>query len=292
MDLRRLIGSIIGALACVAGHASVCTPASMSERAFVGLGRNQGAVVPGAAVDAVAVEELTLRLRLRSWEDATTSTRQVVRLVHDYGAHRIDARVPMPTNGHLHRLGIEWRRHSPSWEIAAAPVLAASSNIGRHPRALDAGMVDWHASMRRVEQLSPSLAVLFGICRDDRRGETRVAPSLAIRWQPQESTELMLGYPDSRLVHRLSPALRFGLSLSPSGGSWQVFDKELTHQSRFSRQGWRLEAGLGLHLPWRQEVAVAIGIERRRALEFDSPPGVRMSTDISGTTYLALRWRR
>ena len=292
MGLRRVISSVVGTLAGVAGHASVCAPTSMSEYAFVEVGRSQEAVASGTAVDAVSVEELALRLRLRSWEDAATGTRRVVRLVHDYGAHRIDARVPMPTNGHLHRLGIEWRRHSPNWEIAVAPVLAASSNVGRHPRVLDAGMVDWHASVRRVEPLSPSLAVLVGICRDDRGGATRVAPSLAIRWQPQEGTELMLGYPDSRLVHGLNPALRLGLSLSPSGGSWQVFDKQLVHQTRFARRGWRLEAEMGLNLRQQQEVAVAIGIERRRALEFDSPPGMRMSANIAGTTYLALRWRR
>ena len=292
MDLPRLIGSIVAALACAAGQASVCAQASISEHAFVELGRSQEVVAPDAAVDSVSVEQFALRVRLRSWQGTSTDAQQTLRLVHDYGAHRIDGNVPMPTNGHLHRLGIEWRRHSPNWEIAVAPVLAASSNVGRHPRVLDAGMVDWHVSVRRVEALLPSLALLFGICRDDRGGATHTAPSLAIRWQPQEGTELLLGYPDSRLVHRLSPALRFALSLSPSGGSWQVFDKQLTHQTRFARRGWRLEAEVGLSLAWQQEVAIAIGIERRRTLEFDSPPGMRMSANIPGTTYLALRWRR
>ena len=292
MGLRRVIGLVVGAVAGVAGHASVCAPVGVSERAFVEVGRWQEAVAVGGAVEGLSVEEVALRLRLWSWEDGGSGTRQVVRLVHGYGAHRIDARVPMPTNGHLHRLGVEWRRDSAGWEIAVAPVLAASSNVGRHPRVLDAGMVDWHASVRRVEALAPSLALLFGVCRDDRGGETRVAPSLAIRWQAREGTELVLGYPDSRLVHRLSPAMRLGLSLSPSGGSWQVFDKQLVHQTRFARRGWRLEAEMGLNLRWRQEVAVALGIERRRGLEFDSPPGMRMSANIAGTTYLSLRWRR
>lgn len=292
MNLPRLFGSIACAAACSAGGASVCAPTGVSERVFVGLSRVQEAVAYGPAVDAVSVEESELRVRLRSWQNASAGAEQVVRLVHDYGAHRIDAHVPMPTNGHLHRLGFEWRRHSPNWEMAVAPTLAASSNAGRHPQVLDASMVDWHVSVRRIEPLGPGLAVLFGICRDGRKGEVRVQPSAAIRWQPHAGTEVLLGYPDSRVHHRLSPALRVGLALSPSGGAWHAFDRELKNQTQFARRGWRLEADLALDLPARQQAAVAIGIERQRALEFDSPPGTRMSVDVAQATYLTLRWRR
>lgn len=292
MKLPRLLGSIACTLACSAGNASVCAPTSASERVFVAVSRIQEAVAASTALDAVSVEESVLRVRLRSWRNASARAEQVVRLTHAYGAHRIDAHVPMPTNGHLHRLGIEWRRHSPNWEVAVAPTLAASSNAGRHPRVLDANMVDWRASVRRIEPLAPKLALLFGICRDGRRGEVRIQPSAAIRWQPHKGTEVQLGYPDSRLHHRLSPSLRLGLALSPSGGAWHAFDRELANETQFARRGWRLEAELALRLPRRQQAAVAVGIERQRALEFDSPPGTRMSIDVAQATYLSLRWRR
>ena len=292
MNLPRLFGAIACTAVCSASDASVCAPADVSERVFVALGRVQEAVAPGTALDAVSVEESVLRVRLRSWQNASARAEQIVRLVHDYGAHRIDAHVAMPTNGHLHRLGIEWRRHSPKWEVAVAPTLAASSNAGRHPRVLDASMVDWHISARRIEPLAPGLAVLFGICRDSRKGEVRVQPSAAIRWQPDAGTEVLLGYPDSRLHHRLSPTLRVGLALLPSGGAWHAFDRELMNETQFARRGWRLEAELALGLPARQQVAVAIGIERQRALQFDSPPGTRLSVDVPQATYLTLRWRR
>ncbi len=292
MNLSRLFGSIACAAAYSAEGTSVCAPTGVSERVFVALSRVQEAVAHGPAVDAVSVEESELRVRLRSWQNASAGAEQVVRLVHAYGAHEVDARIPMPTNGHLHRLGIEWHRHSPKWEVAVAPTLAASSNAGRHPRVLDASMVDWHVSARRIEPITPSLAVLFGICRDDRKGVVRTLPSAAIRWQPHAGTEVLLGYPDSRIHHRLSPSLRLGLALSPSGGAWHAFDRELTHKTQFARRGWRLEAELALGLPRRQQAAVAIGIERQRALEFYSPPGTRMSVDVGQTTYLTLRWRR
>ncbi|MXY53230.1 MAG: hypothetical protein F4Y86_11995 [Gammaproteobacteria bacterium] len=292
MKLPRLLGSIACTVACSVGNASVCAPTSMSERVYVALSRIQEAIAAGNALDAVSVEESVLRVRLRSWQNANTGAEQVVRLTHNYGAHRIDARISMPTNGHLHRLGMEWRRHSPNWEVAVAPTLAASSNAGRHPRVLDANMVDWHASVRRIEPLAPSLALLFGICRDGRRGDVRIQPSAAIRWQPHEGTEVLLGYPDSRLHHRLSPSLRLGIALSPSGGAWHAFDRELTNETQFARRGWRLEAELALRLPRRQQAALAIGIERQRALEFDSPPGTGMSIDVGQGAYLSLRWRR
>lgn len=292
MNLTRLFGYIAGAAACGAGDASVCAPADLSERVFVGFGRVEKVVVSDAAAQAVSVEESRLRVRLRSWRNASTGAEQAVRLVHDYGAHHIDAGVPMPTNGHLHRLRIEWRRHSPKWAMAVAPTLAASSNAGRHPRLLDASMVDWHASVRRMEPVAPNLAVLFGICRDGRRGDLRFRPSAALRWRPHDRAEVVLGYPDSRLYLRQSPALRFGLTLSPSGGVWHVFDKELANETEFARRGWRLEAELALRLSRRQQAAVAVGIERQRMLDFDSPPGTGMSIDIPQATYFMLRWRR
>jgi len=264
----------------------------LSERLFVALSRIEEAVAAGTALDAVSVEESVLRVRLRSWQNASARAEQIVRLVHTYGAHQIDAHVPMPTNGHLHRLGIEWRRHSPNWEVAVAPTLAASSNAGRHPRVLNANMVDWHVSVRRIEPVAPNLAVLFGICRDSRRGDVRVQPSAAIRWQPHDGTEVVLGYPDSRLHYRPSPSLRLGLAVSPSGGAWHAFDKELTSETEFARRGWRLEAELALRLPRRQQAAIAVGIERNRTLGFDSPPGTRMSIDVAQSTYLSLRWWR
>ena len=217
-------------------------------------------------------------------------TGQTMHFVHDYRAHDIDARVEVPTNGHMHRMQAQWRLSSPHWEIGFAPVLAASSNAGRHPHVLDANLVDWQGSARYIHAVSSNIALLVGGCRDDRHGERRIEPSTAIRWRSDRS-EVLLGYPDSHLRLHFNAALQATLSLSPAGGVWHAFNKELTRKSRFARRGWELEAELGWKLGHHHELAIAAGREQRRSLEFEPEPRTRAHTAVADAPYLSLRWR-
>lgn len=271
-------------------QASVCSPAIHAEAASATVGRTASAEGSGL-VDGLAVEESSLRVRLwRSAGGREGKARETVHLVHDYRAHDIDARINIPTNGHMHRMEAQWRLSSPHWEVGFAPVLAASSNAGRHPRVLDADLIDWQASARYVHAVSPNIALLFGACRDDRHGKRRIEPSAAIRWHSDRS-EVLLGYPDTRLKLRINPALQATLSLSPTGGVWDAFNKELTRKSRLARRGWRLEAELGWKLGRHHQLTMATGVERRRSLEFEPEPGTRVRAAVADAPYLALRWR-
>ena len=278
------------ALLCGAAQASICAPAGPEEVISAKLSRVANAEGSGA-VEGLSVEQSSLRARLwRSAGGHETETAQTVHFVHDYRAHDIDARIHVPTNGHMHRIGLEWRLSSPRWEVGIAPVLAASSNAGRHPRVLDASLVDWQGSVRRIHPLSPNLALLFGGCRDDRRGERRIEPSAAIRWRSDVS-EVTLGYPDSKLRLDVSPALQAALSVSPAGGAWHAFDKELTRKTRFARRGWRLEAELGWRAMPHHQLLIATGLEQSRSLRFEPEPEKSTRSKIANARYISLRWR-
>ena len=277
-------------LLCGAMQASVCSPTIPEEAVSAAIGR-VARTDGSAAVRTLSVEESSLRVRLwRSAGGNETETAQAVRFVHDYRAHDIDARVNVPTNGHMHRTGLEWRLSSPQWEVGIAPVLAASSNAGRHPHVLDASLVDWQGSVRRIHSLSPNLALLFGGCRDDRHGERRIEPSAAIRWRG-DTAEILLGYPDSKLQLHVNSALQATLSVSPAGGVWHAFDKELTRKTRFARRGWRLEAELGWSATPHHQLLIATGLEQRRSLQFEPEPETSVRSTIANAPYISLRWR-
>lgn len=278
-------------LLCGAMHASVCAPVIPGEAVSVAAGRVASADGSGV-VQGLSVEESSLRVRLwRSAGGSERNARQTAHFIHNYRAHDIDARINVPTNGHMHRMEAQWRLSSPHWEVGFAPVLAASSNAGRHPRVLAANLVDWQASARYVHAVSPDVTLHFGGCRDDRHGERRIEPSAAIRWR-SDTLSILLGYPDSKLHLRTNAALQATLSLSPAGGVWHAFDKELTRRSRFTRRGWRLEGELGWRLGHGHEVALATGLEQRRSLEFEPAPGTsRVRTAVADAPYLSLRWR-
>ena len=92
------------------------------------------ASLDGDGLHAVGDVEQSYRARLwyRPGDHA-----HVMRFSHDYRAYEIETSPDeaLQTNGHLHRLAWTYRFASPDWELSLSPVVAGSSNAGRHPQS-------------------------------------------------------------------------------------------------------------------------------------------------------------
>lgn len=216
---------IIACAAACPAAGSVCSPGASRDAFLATWVRVETSTFESPALDSVQLTGSSLRIRLwRGPKKATSEAgRRTLRLVHDYRAYDIPStHSPLETNGHLHHLGLEYRVEHGSWEWAVSPLLAASSNAGRHPRVIDRDTVAWHGFARRTHSLSESVDTFWGVCRDDRLGRHRLVPVVGVDWHV-ERFELALGFPESALTWHMHPRWAVQARIHPSGGSWRVF---------------------------------------------------------------------
>ena len=239
----------------------------------------------------VGDEEKSYRARL--WHRRQGDYGHVLRFSHEYRAYETETSPDrtLQTNGHLHRLAWSYRFTGPDWEFSVAPVLAGSSNAGRHPKVLDAEFIFWQGLVRQRRAWTPSVDGFWGVCRDDRFGTARPVAVIGIDWRVNDNLELMLGYPDTRLRWRLHPRLRLQADIHPAGGRWRVYDDALVRRSMFTMASWRFRIELALQITHAHELIFGGGREVRRKFVFRLEDGNDLRTGASDTTFTGIRWR-
>jgi len=270
---------------------SVCAPDTAHGAFLAEWTRIDTSTLASPALDSVQLTESSLRVRLwhRANKRVSESAQRTLRLVHDYRAYDIPSTGSrLETNGHLHHLGLEYRVEHGALEWAVSPLLAASSNAGRHPRVIDRDTVAWHGLARRTHRLGKSVSAFWGVCRDDRLGRRRVVPVAGVELNV-EDVELTLGYPDSALTWHAHPRWAFQARIHPSGGSWRVFSEELDRRSRFWQSGWRYGVGLTVAATAKHRLTAIVEREVRRSFRFRLEDGRNVRTEASAAWLLGLR---
>ena len=247
--------------------------------------------------DPISVQMTGTALRARLWRGSDEPSRgagRMLRFLHDYRAYDIPTTgEPLQTNGHLHRLGVSFHERRDSWEWAVAPLLAASSNVGRHPRVIDREVVAWHGMVRRMHRLDPAVTAYWGACRDDRLGARRLLPVVGVHWH-LEYLDLTVGFPDSVLNWRAHERWSVQLRVQPAGGSWRVFSDDLERRSRFRQAGWRLGVDVGFEVTANHRLTASAAREVRRSFRFRLDDGSDVRADAADTWLVGLRleWTR
>ena len=229
--------------------------------------------------------------RARPW----TRGGQAFEIEHAYDAVQIDAPGSQPqTNGHLHRLSPRYRYAGTRWAASLGPVIATSSNVGRHPREIDRSLIDWHGSLRYRAPIRPGFTGHVGVCRDDRFGSVRFSPLAGIAWRPSEQFQATLGWPDTTLLWRIGSGWGVRASASPAGGHWTVYDNDLVRRTRFSAEGWRLTISVGFEPSPGSRLRLSVGQDVRRSFAYQLDDGNAFASDFDRayTLGVALQWLR
>lgn len=212
-------------------------------------------------------------------------------VAHEYRAHQIETGAAQPqTNGHLHRMGPGYRFSGERWDASVSPVVATSSNVGRHPREIHRALIDWHGSLTHRTRLGTHVTGYAGVCRDDRFGRIRVTPLLGVNWDAGGAVRGTLGWPDSAFEWDIHPRWQIGAAVNPIGGHWAVYDNELVRRTGFRYTGWRMRISLGLRAV-EHRLAVSVGRDFRRSFRFRLDDGAAFSSDFDDATAIGVEWR-
>ena len=212
-------------------------------------------------------------------------------VAHDYRAHQIETGATQAqTNGHLHRLGARYRFRGPHWVVSLSPVVATSSNLGRHPGEIRRAVIDWHGSLAYRARLAPYITAYAGACRDDRFGRVRVGPVLGVTWEAGHTARGTVGWPDSTLEWDVHPRWQIRAAVNPVGGHWAVYDDGLARRTRFRYAGWRMRIGLDVRAA-AHRFAVSVGRDIRRSFRFRLDDGAALSSDFDDATAIGVEWR-
>ena len=265
--------------------ASVCHPSSdeLAHVAHTVIAPARSRTAPDYRIGVVQT-----RFRARIWSQDGHS----LAIAHDYRAHRIEAGGGEPqTNGHLHRLSPRYRFTGTRWDVGVSPVVATSSNVGRHPGEIHRALIDWHGSVAYRVRLATHLTGYAGVCRDDRFGRVRVSPLLGVTWDPGRAVRGTMGWPDSVFEWDVRPRWRIRATVNPVGGRWRVYDNDLARTSTFQYGGWRLGIGLQFQAAVAHHLAVSVGRDVRRSFRFRLDDGLAFSTDFGDATAIGVEWR-
>lgn len=272
-------------------HASVCAPASTAEILVVEQSNLKTAAVHASGLHAVGDAEQSYDVRL--WHRRKGERAHMMRFSHDYRAYEIDTSADraLQTNGHLHRLTWAYRFSGPQWELSVAPVVAGSSNAGRHPKVIDAEFIFWQGFARYHRPWTRSVDAYWGVCRDDRFGSTRLTPVFGVEWRVNDRLDVTLGFPDTRLTWRMHPRLRLQADVHPAGGRWRVYDDALVGRSPFAMESWRLRLALAFRVTHAHELIIGGGRETQREFAFRLIDGTDIRTEAGNATFTRIGWR-
>ncbi|MCY3811042.1 MAG: hypothetical protein OXH15_04515 [Gammaproteobacteria bacterium] len=212
-------------------------------------------------------------------------------VAHDYRAHQIDTGAAGPqTNGHLHRLSPRYRFSGERWDLSVSPMVATSSNVGRHPGEIHRALIDWHGSVAYRARLATHITGHAGACRDDRFGRGRVTPLLGVTWDAGGALRGTVGWPDSAFEWDVHPRWQLRAAVNPIGGRWAVYDDALASRTAFRYAGWRMRFSLGFRAA-AHLVAVGVGRDSRRSFRFRLDDDGEFSSDFDDATALGVEWR-
>lgn len=282
------------ALLALAGTAAASAPADASVRhpssdhELVQVAHTVTAPARSRTASVYRVGVVQTRFLARTW----SRDRHSLAIAHDYRAHQIEAGGgEAQTNGHLHRLSPRYRFAGTRWEVGVSPVVATSSNVGRHPGEIHRALIDWHGSVAYSVPLGTHLTGYAGICRDDRFGRVRVSPLLGVTWDPRQAIRGTVGWPDSTFEWDVHPRWRIRADVNPVGGHWTVYDNDLARRSSFQYAGWRVRLGLEFRPAVAHRVAVSVGRDVRRSFRFRLEDGRAFSSDFDDATAVGVEWR-
>lgn len=266
--------------------ASLCHPSSDHE--LVQVAHTVTAPARSRTTPGYRVGVVQTRFLARTWSRDGHS----LAIAHDYRAHRIGAGGgEAQTNGHLHRLSPRYRFTGTRWDVGFGPVVATSSNVGRHPGEIHRSLIDWHGSVAYRVRLATHLTGYAGVCRDDRFGRVRVSPLLGVTWDPGHAVRGTMGWPDSMFEWDVHPRWRIRADVNPVGGHWTVYDNDLARRSSFQYAGWRVRLGLEFRAAVAHRVAVSVGRDVRRSFRFRLEDGRAFSSDFDDATAVGVEWR-
>lgn len=213
-------------------------------------------------------------------------------VAHDYRAHHVETGAVQPqTNGHVHRLSPRYRFSGARWAASVSPVVATSSNVGRHPGEIHRALIDWHGSVAYRVRLATHLSGYGGVCRDDRFGRVRVGPLLGVTWEPGHAVRGTVGWPDSAVEWDVHPRWRIRATVNPVGGHWSVYDNELARRTVFQYAGWGMRVGLHFRPAVAHRLAVSVGRDLRRSFRFRLEDGSGFSSDFRDATAIGVEWQ-
>lgn len=264
---------------------SVCDTLNGRERAHVA----HTVIAPGrsrpASDSRVGIVQTLFRARI--WSQGG----HAFGVAHDYRAHQIETGVGWPqTNGHLHRLSPRYRFSGERWEVSVSPVVATSSNVGRHAGEINRALIDWHGSLTHRARLGMHITGYAGACRDDRFGRIRVSPLLGATWDAGGTVRGTVGWPDSAFEWDVHPRWQIRAAVNPIGGRWAVYDDKLERRTGFRYAGWRMRFSLGFRAA-AHRVAVVVGRDFRRSFRFRLDDGGTFSSDFDNATAIGVEWR-
>lgn len=210
--------------------------------------------------------------------------------MHKYRAITLMGLTPRADfNGDVHLLGwglYGWRTSGHHWRrLSIVPVLATSSNALKNPDALTSdALAAW---LSWTEHYAPTTTTgwLLGFGLDDRLGRYTLYPIGGITWQPRAGTFLQLAYPDMRLTLHVTTLVVLNVNLTPDGGKWRVYSKNLENQADFEWKNWR--ASLGLKWVHTQGLLIELrgGVLLQQHMRIPLEDGTVATTDLDEAAF-------
>lgn len=125
----------------------------------------------------------------------------------------------------------------------------------------------------------------FGLTVNREFGDFSPRPVLQMAVKPTSSTEMLLGFPQTRISSRWSTDLATFLHVRPAGGVWQEEIKGQTGTYRASYTNWKL--GLGGEFHWRGPLwlSAEVGQMRHRRVKATDSTAVAVNATPGDDAY-------
>jgi len=143
----------------------------------------------------------------------------------------------------------------------------------------------WHTDLKAKDDKSYSLMGLLlwrygqdqsphgytlGIGINRLFGEYKPVPIMSYRYQASAYTRYDLGFPISKIEHRLNQDWSFFSSLGPVGGNWRYNDEQNQQRLNLSYKSWMATLGIRRHLLNNFWVTLEWGQSFNRTLDFNN----------------------
>ena len=199
-------------------------------------------------------------------------------------------------NRDLHRLqlpvGFELDMGEWQFDGFAAPGISTSSNVMKD--LFDKASSDDFILTARLEGMRPARANLFwlaGLAYDRAFGEPVPYPLIGVVYQPRDSVQVRLAFPDPELRYTPSERQRWTVRLFPAGHEWHVFSEELNDEFDYEVEAWRAQLTWSLNFTGRFYFDLSAGYEFERHHSFVDDLGRLISADIDDEVFVAVGLR-
>jgi len=125
----------------------------------------------------------------------------------------------------------------------------------------------------------------FGLVVDRAFGDFKPRPAVAASWQATKATQVLLGFPRTKITTQWSSALSSFLHIRPAGGVWR---EEISGQSgshSVNNRTWRI--GVGGEFHWRKQLwlTAEFGQTRLRTIEATDSTGATQTSRPGDDTF-------